>query len=753
MIPTMKTNNLHIALGEFNMQTIHRLLYLVWLLTLPVMAKDESLSVEELKNLGLNSLMDLTVETASGTEETLIDAPASMVVVTKQEIQQRGYSNIAEALQDLPGFDVTIQNGSMYSSTYQRGYRTPFTTRTLFMLNGIVDNTLWSHSAVFSRQYPMSNVERIEVLYGPASAVYGPNAFLGVVNVITDNGSELDVGEITGNVTGLVGSFNSKSIDATLKGKLAEDFSFSISTQQFSSDEPDFSDRYGYLSNSLYGSEPLWGAIHNIQHEGEYLDHYYDPTKDYAVLADATYKGLKLGIIHWKVKEAYGPYYAADRAQNNSFWNKDSDQYYAEYKTDLTDSLKAQSLVLYRENRRYGYWAEGTPDEETSSFISFTNWNAESSSWLFKQSFEYEFNEDLLLSAGLKYERKELTKGYDIPGYWSPAISSTTEVGSGIGHSSDLSYEIPPPPGAMPADNLANTRDVGGYVQAIWDWEYWRFNLGVRYDRNSMYGSVVNPRIAAIYHYSDEWTFKALYGKAFQEPSPLNLWGGWSGRAANPDLQPEKVQNLELITMYHTDNLWQEWSLYSSHYTDVIKEEAENAGKRDIWGLEYRAKLSFPNLIEDFDDITAYFNYSYTHPESSVFYDHDLSLWLDGDAALGDIAPHKINLGINLPLGDAWNLNLRGNYVSSRELYLRNPLRGQGEKLDSYFVLNSAISYQYEPLTITLKVLNMLDKDYFHPGAESANAGNDFSQRSLGYINSVIPQAERSYWLQVKLGF
>ncbi|MEK7990809.1 MAG: TonB-dependent receptor, partial [Thiotrichaceae bacterium] len=598
-------------------KSIYFFIWLIFSLPFVAIAEDELLSIEDLMTLGLSGLMNVTIETASGTKETLIDAPASMILVTKQEIQQRGYSNIVEVLEDLPGFDVTIVNGMVYSSSHQRGYRTPFTTRTLFMVNGIVDNTLWAHDAMLSRQYPMSNIERIEVLYGPAGAVYGPNAFLGVVNIITDDGSKLDVGEITGSIAASIGSFNSKSVDATIKGKLADDLSFSISAQQFNSDEPDFSDRYGYLSNSLYGSEQIWGQINNIEHQGEYLDHYYDPTKDHGVLADLSYKGLKLGIIHWKVKEGYGPYFAADRAQNNGFWSKDSNQYYAKYKTDLTEDLKSQSLVLYRENRRYGYWAEAEPDGEDASFISYTQWNSASSSWLFKQEFEYKFTQDLLLSSGLKYEDKELTKRYDIPGYWDSAISSTAEIGSGIGHSTDLTYDIPPVPGEMPDYNLTNVRDIGGYVQAILDRNAWRFNLGLRYDHNSMYGSVINPRVAAIYHYNQDWTFKTLYGKAFQEPAPILLWGGWSDRSANPDLQPEKVQNLEFIAMYHTDNLWQEWSLYASHYTDVIKEEAENAGTRDIWGLEYRSKWSFAHFAKGLDDITAYFNYTYTHPESS----------------------------------------------------------------------------------------------------------------------------------------
>jgi iron complex outermembrane receptor protein len=150
------------------------------------------------------------IQTASARDENLREAPATMVVVTAKEIKQRGYTDLPEVIKDLPGFDVMIANGTAYMMAYQRGYRTPQTTRTLFMINGVVDNLLWSHEAAISRQYPLSNIKRIEVLYGPASAVYGPNAFLGIINIITYDGTEVKAGEIDGTVNVLAGCFSTR---------------------------------------------------------------------------------------------------------------------------------------------------------------------------------------------------------------------------------------------------------------------------------------------------------------------------------------------------------------------------------------------------------------------------------------------------------------------------------------------------------------------------------------------------------------
>jgi outer membrane receptor for ferrienterochelin and colicins len=117
---------------------------------------------------------------------------------------------------------------------------------------------------------------------------------------------------------------------------------------------------------------------------------------------------------------------------------------------------------------------------------------------------------------------------------------------------------------------------------------------------------------------------------------------------------------------------------------------------------------------------------------------------------LGDIAPHKFNLGLLVPVGQQWSLSLRGNFVGERELYTRNPLRWEGKTIDPYFVLNGFARYQHKNYAVGLKALNIVNQNYFHPGLEGASSGDDPSQRSLGYQNSLLPQPERSYWLTLE---
>lgn len=98
--------------------------------------------------MSLEELLRINVVTASGNEESRLEAPATIVVITAEEIKKRGYTDLTEIITDLPGFDVINPNGRGGVVAYQRGYRTPITQRTLLMINGIIDNDLWAHEAL-----------------------------------------------------------------------------------------------------------------------------------------------------------------------------------------------------------------------------------------------------------------------------------------------------------------------------------------------------------------------------------------------------------------------------------------------------------------------------------------------------------------------------------------------------------------------------------------------------------------------------
>lgn len=715
----------------------------------------EDMGLDDLVSISFDDLMHVKIVSASGTEEELMDAPSTMIIITDQEIIERGYSNLAEIVQDLPGFDISVANATTYQTSYQRGYRTPFTQRTLIMINGIIDNNLFMQTANISRQYPINNIKRIEVLYGPVSAVYGANAFLGVINIITKDGSELKDGTSKTLVSSRYGSFNTVAADISTMGK-SKGFSYSIGATVFKSDEPDFSGRGGFMSNDKLGNRDYFGPLLDMVNNNKKFGTYYDPSDDAGIVGQVSYKGLTFGGIAWIVSEAYGVQYPGDRCQVNGKWNKKSSQFYLSYNSDKDKPLRYTALALYRGSNIDGNWVEAEPDwnegMENYSYISFTNWNSVNNSYLVKQGIEADVGKNVLFSAGLKYERKNLTKAYDVPGYWEGSFSSSTlsdqlgpyGLGLGIYHSTDSVYVVPPLPNPrMPIRNIAATDDIGGYVQMIADMNKFRFNAGIRYDNNSIYGGSVNPRASIIYKYAEKGSLKLIYGEAFQEPAPVMLWGGWSGRNANPDLKPEKARNIELNALYQTGKFFHSLSAFTAFYNNVIKEEAENAGKRYIYGVEYRANLSLKNPFPESPELTAYLYYTFIKALSEKTYSYASSEWIDDWAETGDIAPHKINVGVNMPVGKQFNIFLNGNYVSSKVLYSRNPLREQGEKLDSYFTLNTNIRYAAGIFAINAKVYNVLNSQYYHSGVESASAGNDYANRSLGWHNSLLPQPGR----------
>jgi iron complex outermembrane receptor protein len=258
----------------------------------------------------------------------------------------------------------------------------------------------------------------------------------------------------------------------------------------------------------------------------------------------------------------------------------------------------------------------------------------------------------------------------------------------------------------------------------------------------------------------DYGALKLLYGTAFQEPAPVQLYGGWQGRNANPQLEPETVENYELNTLLQAGPVRLDLSGYFAQYRDVITETAKNTGRRRVFGAEATLELNVPSPLADQRQLRGFANYTYTQSRSSRRWNFEESKWVEVDGQwplLGDIAPHKINFGVSVPAFDLLNVSVHGNWVASRKLYLANALRNpnrpdNGRELDGYFKLDGYVSADLGPTRLGLKVNNMLDTDYMHPGAEGASAGDSFEDtRAGGFQNSLVPTPGRSYFATLKL--
>ncbi|MCB1144018.1 MAG: TonB-dependent receptor [Leptospiraceae bacterium] len=757
------------------------------------------------------------VVTASRAKESILDAPATIMVITEEEIKQRGYTSITEIFENIPGMDISFSNGVPYVTPYMRGYRSNVGQEILFMIDGKLQNDIWSQSIRVARQYPITNIKKIEILYGPSSVVYGPNATQGIINVITKSGSDLKEDGISTTISLQHGSFDTNALDSTVVGKNG-DFAYTISGKYFKSNEPDLNDRKSdsYLNDFYYGFKPIWGPVLDANFNGKRFGKYFDPSLERSVLGNVSYRGLKMGIIYDQIASGSGTAYAGDQVQNNSNFGDESTMLYAEYDKTIGTKFHSFSQVLQRKYVKKGTWTEAFPDPITEevldeegnvlqgidpyhSLVSNTYWQSVNSLVQFNQIFDYQFTKDFKMSSGLNFTHRELSRNYDVPGYYgafnSILVDDFDKYPNGynvVSSSSTDPLPVTPIPNEVKHPmNTASIQDTGGYLLGVYDLQKFRFNAGVRYDKNSNYGSTVNPRITGIYKYSTTQAWKLTYGEAFQEPSADQLYGDSgganydttvAGSVARIDLKPEKMRSGEAIWILQGKGFYNEISVFYNKYDRVIEQDFFSIYGKRIYGSEWKIRKFFQNPLPSSGNLSLFLFYSFVEARNSVTYSFTDASFSNGDTVFGkyeqyytdtiypetqiplprrrkyfssgDIAKNKVNLGINVPIFQSWNMNLRGSYVGKRGLYTTNPLREEGITLDPYWVWHGTLTYRILDFgSLAFKVYNLFNEYYLHPGIEFAGGGNRYWERSQDYRNSILPQPGRYFLVNLTMTF
>lgn len=351
------------------------------------------------------------INSVSKKNEKIELVPATIQIITAEDIQQRGYQLLEEIFYDLPGYDISRSFGITYSTLNQRGYRNEAgTSRTLLLVDGVQDNDLWTNIAFLSAQFPLSNVKRVEVIYGPASTIYGANAFLGVINIVTNDESDLFTPNANSTALNFAskfqvvnGSYNTKFFDATAAIR-KKDFTLSVTGRIYFSDRFDLSkgsfwdgkwlnDTTGYRNaltktyttgdtniNKFFVNDPTkiyWDTIHtgnkytfvptqaailrayNLDTIGFYhsekfpdANKYYSPAKDYYLSSKLSIgQNFKLGFEYFnRFEGSGGDYIKYYNSQNFSYAQRMDRQFftYVKYDKKLGDKIAFSSLNYFR---------------------------------------------------------------------------------------------------------------------------------------------------------------------------------------------------------------------------------------------------------------------------------------------------------------------------------------------------------------------------------------------------------------------
>lgn len=258
--------------------------------------------------------------------------------------------------------------------------------------------------------------------------------------------------------------------------------------------------------------------------------------------------------------------------------------------------------------------------------------------------------------------------------------------------------------------------------------------MGGRYDIDSEFGAIFNPRLAMVWKTNKKLIFKLLYGQAFRAPNSQEQFRKTGFTLGNKNLKPETIKTTELLIEYNiSKSINTRLILFYNVLNDMIHAQGvtsgtpgspySNIGENKSAGFEYEYRMMLNKKFYMF------FNYSFTSSENKV---------TSGDTTETfthrDIAPHKINLGLNYKFLNYFNLNTKLLYRSEREKYyaiskstgdyILNPEGNRTfvsqDDVGDYFLLNAKLRVQnfFRSMEFSTEIYNILNTEYYDQDTE-----------------------------------
>ena len=512
------------------------------------------------------------VSIASGSRQPIARAPSVASVVTAEDIAAIGAADLDEVLETVPGLHVA-RSALAYNPIYTiRGIHTQYNPQVLMLVNGIpITGVYTGDRSIIWGGMPVENIARIEVIRGPGSALYGADAFSGVINIITRTAADLD-----GTQLGLrAGSFNSR--DAWVQhGGAWGGFDVAAYLRAGASDgqrriiDAD--------AMTVFGTPSLAPGPVNLGRDA--IDGRIDLARDKWRLR-AGYQRRD------NVKSGAGVASALDPAGNNFGERVSTDLTWqdANFVPDLDVTAQASYLHIIEQSDLTLY-PPGFPGFPNGVIGNPDKWERH---LRFNLSAAYSGlqNHKLRFGAGTQdddlYRTRE-TKNFTlvpVPGGFFPApLGALVDVTASAPflrpHSRRVNY-------AYAQDEWAFTRD-------------WYLTAGVRHDQYSDFGGTTNPRLALVWETAYNLTSKLLYGRAFRPPSFSELYiiNNPVG-LGNPNLKPEAIESLELAFAWQPATTVQtNLNLFRYRMKDILRFvqnpdnsfTAQNAGRQNGHGFE-----------------------------------------------------------------------------------------------------------------------------------------------------------------------
>jgi len=643
-------------------------------------------SANDLLDLSFEELSQVKVIIATGIEQDIQNAPATITLVTADDIKKTGAVNLVEVLQSVPGIHIKTDSFTNRPLVHIRGGNSH---QTLLMVNGNPMKDLVWASGIFWKGLPANAIQRVEVIRGPGSALYGADASTGVINVITKTTGSIDNTEV-----GIrAGSFDSQSAWLQSGGNL-NGFEFGI-TADFSTTDGHHprieSARQGTSDKVDYGWENSDIRFSVAKENWRFLANY--------TRHDDIQSGMTGAGYFDPVTEGNDERYDFDLLYNNHDFSN---------KWGLSAKLHYQDL-----NYSSADGFQETPPSDDYPDGRLNHMSSSERQLHFEGSGLYSGINEHSIRVGAGYQWQDLYQVEQLVNYQDANGMPLPSVGSLI----DLSGT----PYAFAPETDRKVYFL--FLQDVWhiaqDWE---FTAGVRYDHYSDFGSTTNPRLALIWQTNEKLTTKLMYGEAFRAPSFQELYADTSRARSNPNLNAEESETTELAFSYQfTKNLNFALNIFnlrtSNNISRDIDRQYQNSGSHKTNGIETEAVWQAGKTVK----LAA--NYTYRDPQQNKL-------------RMVSEPEQEAYLRSDWHFSPKWNWNVQANWVADR-VRADNDTRTD---LDDYIIADTTLRYEgSKHWEFAASVRNLFDEDAREHTGQSIS--NDF------------PLAERNAYAEVRYKF
>lgn len=410
------------------------------------------------------------VVTPLGREILLRDCPINTFVLDKEDIHQPDVQDVGDILNQAPGVYVNEYGGMGSASGIRlRGF---YATHVLVLIDGNPVNTPSLGSANLSL-YPIDSIEKIEIVKGPASSLYGTNALGGVINLITQEPPKKAYFDFTSSY----GSFDTQ-IQRVIFGSSFEKMGYLITTS--------YNKTHGHRQNSSCQGKHFSGKLKLDLTDISYLSFYNSYSEQEYASPGSTLWPTPLAKLDDRIYHSslsYGIKFDEDNKFLSKFYY---DRSWEEYR-DPADP-----------------WAGNVDNIIKNYKIGL------------KLQQNFRLNDKNLITLGAEFQSNKAEV--------KDKITDTSKIG-GIKTLNSKAFFI--------EDEIYLIKELA-------------FNLGLRYDYYSLFGSQISPRVGIIYKLGEDTRLRASIGKAFRAPSINDLYWDDPWMKGNPNLKPEKSIGYEI---------------------------------------------------------------------------------------------------------------------------------------------------------------------------------------------------------------